>query len=399
MDGRWYILKIVKKINPVLTQMSGWEEEYKRLKKTADERAEQIYYKEYMVNFFKDKKVKADGNLLKLFAQKVEEILEQKAAGNKSDTEKVFINNFDILKIENELSGRELNSVYIELNGKQVTLKDFISYFRFEQIGTEKVNYQAVLDLLNSKTRHFIEQELLAEEGFGQGLDKLPSVQSSYRMWRDNYYFYLLQNMFNDSTAVSDKEVIHYYRTERKDIAGDEVRIAQISVDSLETIEKLLDEIDKGVTFESIAGRYSGENENIEFAPASSFGEIGRISENMVPGEVYGPLKTGEKYTLFKLIDRRRKKEQGSFESEEGNIKKTLAQKKFQEKLIGFTTSLAMKYGFSVNEEALTNLHVSSINSMVYQVLGFGGKIPAVPLSLPAIQWYKNWKEKHDIVQ
>ena len=119
----------------------------------------------------------------------------------------------------------------------------------------------------------------------------------------------------------------------------------------------------------------------------------------MKPGEVYGPVKTGEKYSLFKLIDRRTKSEQGPFESEKENIKKTLSQLKFRDKLADFTTSLAIKYGFTINEEALSAVPVTSINSMVYRLLGFGGKIPAVPLSLPAIQWYNNWKAKHDIIQ
>ncbi|HKB85939.1 MAG TPA: peptidyl-prolyl cis-trans isomerase, partial [Ignavibacteriaceae bacterium] len=357
-------------------------------------------YKKYMANFFKDKKIRARGDLLKLFVEKVDDILEQKVKSRKSDTEKVFISNIDILQIEDEISSKDLSSIYVELNGRDVTLKDFISYFRFEPIGLSKIDYQSVLDFLNSKTRHFIQQELLADEGLREGVDKLPSVQYSYKMWRDNYYFYLLQNMFNDSTVVSDREVLDYYMAEgKKDSLGDEVRISEISVDSLETIETILDEIDKGTDFESLARRYSGEKENTEFEPAVSFGEIGRISESMQPGGIYGPVKTGEKYSVFKLIDRRRKKEQRSFESEKANIKETLARKKFQEKLAEFTTSLAMKYGFSINQEALSNIQVTSINSMVYQVLGFGGKIPAVPLSLPSIQWYNKWKEKHDIIQ
>jgi hypothetical protein len=400
MDGYWYILKIVKKINPVLTQIKGWEEDFKRLKQTAQERAEQVYYKNYMVNFFRDKKVKADGSLLKLFAQRAEEILELKTQSRKSDTDKVFLTNIDILKIQSELDNSILNSIYIQLDNQPVTLKDFISSLRFENVGTSKVGFKDILDVLNGRTRKFIEQELLAREGFKEGLDKLPSVQSEYRMWRDNYYFYLIQNMVNDSVEVSDKEVLDYYSSEgKKSDLGDEVKIAQISVDSLEVIESILGEIEKGTAFESIAGRYSPQNVNQEFAPSAKFGEIGRLSESMKPGEIYGPIKTGEKYTLFKLINRRRKSEQGTFESEKENIKKTLFQIKSRDKLVDFTASLAMKYNISINENALTQVPVTGINSMMYQMLGFGGKIPAVPLSLPAIQWYNDWKTKHDIIQ
>ena len=400
MDGIWYILKIVKKVTPVLTKMNGWEEEYKRLKKTAEERAEAIYYKEFMVNFFKDKKIRADGNLLKLFSDKVDDILNKKSLTRKSDTDKVYITNINLIKIENEIDPAKLNSVYIDLNNKPVTLKDFILYFRFEPLGTAEVDPKSVMDLLNSKTRHFIEQELLAEEGLREGLDKLPSVENSFRMWRDNYYFYLLQNMFNDSTAVSDKEIFDYYSS-RGDKAnmGEEIKISTIEVDSLETIEKILNQLDNGKNFEALAVQYSNGNNVVGYAPAGSFGEIGRISESMKPGEIYGPLKTGTGFTIFKLLDRRTKEKQGSFESEKENIRKILAGEKFQKKLTGFTTSLAMKYGFNINQEALSNLKVTSINSMVYQELGFGGKIPAVPLSLPAIKWFNEWKEKHDIIQ
>lgn len=400
MENGWYVLKIIKKINPVLTQISGWEEDYKHIKQIAQQRAEDIYYKRYMVNFFKDKIIKADGNLLKIFADKVDEILKEKAQTRKSDTDRVYITNIDLIKIENQIGSDKLNSVYLDLNNKPVTLKDFIMYFRFEPIAAADIDPESVLDMLNSKTRHFIEQELLAEEGFKEGLDKLPSVEYSYRMWRDNYYFYLLQNMFNDSTAVSDKEVLDYYSSgQKQDKPGVEIKISRISVDSLETIEKILDEIDNGKSFESLAVNYSGENSTQGFAPSASFGEIGRISESMKPGEVYGPIQTGDKYTLFKLLERKNKDKQGTFEAEKDNIRKTLEQEKFRDKLINFTSSLAIKYGFSINQETLSSLRVTSINSMVYQVLGFGGRIPAVPLSLPAIQWYENWKEKHDILQ
>ena len=400
MNGIWYILKIVKRINPVLTHLNGWEQEYKRLLKIAEERAEGIYYKKYMSHFFSDKTIKADGNLLKDFAAEVSIILSAKAQSRKSDTDKVFINNIDLLKIENELKDKKLNENFCKLNGTPVKFKDFISYFKFEQIGTSMVDYNSVLNLLNSKTRQFIEQELLAEEGFKEGLDKLPEVQEHYNMWRDNYYFYIVQSMFNDSTSVSDVEAMAYYKEEgNKDNLGDEVRVAQIFSDSLQTMETILNELDAGKSFEEIAKRYGLSESSDEYFPVSALGEVGRLSENMKVGDVYGPIKAGDQYVIFKLIDRRRKQQQNSFESEEKNIKNTLAGEKFQKKITDYTTSLAMKYGISINENLLSQLNVTHVNTMAYQLLGFGGKIPAVPLSLPQIQWYKQWKEKHDIIQ
>ncbi len=396
----WYICKIIKRFDPVAAHMQVWEEDYKRLKKIAKQRAEAEYYKKFMKQFFSGKKIEARGNLLKQVAEEASKILSEKEK-SKPAGGKVYLTNLDLLKIQALLPQKSLDEIYINLEGEQLALKDFLLYLRFNEAAAEKTDFKSVLDLLNAKTKHFIEQELLAEEGFKEGLDKLPEVKKSYEMWRDNYLYYLMENSFNDSTAVSDSEAYQYYAENQKNKGSKyEYKISDISTNNLEEIEQLLDAVKSGKSFEELAKNYNSTSA-AEFKPENFYGEIGILAERMKAGEVYGPVKKNDKYILFKIVDKREvnPQSQSSFESKKTEIKKEISQRKYEDKIIEYTVSLADQYGFYINEEALNLTNVTSVNILTYQMLGFGGKITAVPLSLPTINWYKAWKEQPKLAQ
>ena len=66
ISDRWYIFNVIKKFYPVIERSDGWEAEFKRLKKLAKERAEFIFFNEFMNNIFSNQNIKANGKLLKL---------------------------------------------------------------------------------------------------------------------------------------------------------------------------------------------------------------------------------------------------------------------------------------------------------------------------------------------
>jgi hypothetical protein len=56
---------------------------------------------------------------------------------------------------------------------------------------------------------------------------------------------------------------------------------------------------------------------------------------------------------------------------------------------------LADKFGITVYEKNLAALPVSTVPAMVYRYLGFGGRMFAVPLTEPNIQWVNFWERKN----
>ena len=74
------------------------------------------------------------------------------------------------------------------------------------------------------------------------------------------------------------------------------------------------------------------------------------------------------------------------------DIRREIKFKKSYEALNKFIAKLANKYGFSFNEELLNQINVTSITSVLYDYLGFGGRILAVPLLTPNMEWVKVWE-------
>jgi hypothetical protein len=132
------------------------------------------------------------------------------------------------------------------------------------------------------------------------------------------------------------------------------------------------------------------------FFPVTDYGEIGRIAGGMEIGDFYGPLKIPEGYSLFKLIDKREKESEfiTDFDKVKDKIKMELKYQKFSKLIIDKTIELANKYSVEINKELLESLEVTNTTSVFYRYLGFGGRLLAVPMTIPNYNWVKPWLEQ-----
>ena len=350
-------------------------------------------------------KIKADGELLKSLAEKISSVFKEKSKNRKSEDEKMFLNIYDLIAIQNEFGKDSLNMPYIYLEDHTITLKDFLRHFRFINFSSTKYDFQTIASLVNSKTKKFIEEELLVKEGYKRVLQNLPEVKESYKMWRDNYLLEIDKANLSDSVKISDEEILNEYNKSKEYMKPVEVKIIEILTDSLEVVEEVLNELRNNVDMHELARKYSQRKltkENggeLGFFPVTSYGEIGKIAGKMEIGEVYGPLKVPDGYSIFKLIGKKEEsKIQTSFNEQKEEIKNELTYKKMNDSIINYTVKLANKYGIKIYENALSAVNVTSINSFVFRYLGFGDRITAVPLLPPNTDWVKKWQESIKIV-
>jgi parvulin-like peptidyl-prolyl isomerase len=204
---------------------------------------------------------------------------------------------------------------------------------------------------------------------------------------------------------VTEEEVYEEYSKEHNTITyPKQVNIIEILTDSLEVIEKVLQELDKGTDIRELASKYttreSTKNNGGEFGlfPTTSYGEIGRIAGTLEVGEIYGPLETEDGYSIFKLIDKKEsgKKLPESFEEIRDELTMKIKSEKASDAMINNTVELANKYGVSVDENLLYNVKVNNLTMVVYRYMGFGGRILAVPMTPPFIEWVEKWQKSKD---
>ncbi len=401
-DHGWYIFKLIKKYPKLITDDRQATSEAKHVRKTVKSRIEDEIYKNFFTGFFKNKEVKTNGYLFWSFADKVINALKNRQVKNQIPIgEKIVLDAEDYYKIEASFGADSLNMVFVLLDKDPVTMKQFIRSFAFEGFFSKTADPDTVRAKLNSRVKTFIEQELLARTGYQQGLQNMPEVKESIDMWRGNYLSNLLDRTFIDSAKISDEEVFDYYQNQSAGInLPKKVNILEILTDSLEVVEKVLNELENGADFKKLAAEHTkrkwtrGSGGEFGLFPVSMYGEIGRIAGQMDIGEIYGPLQVPEGYSIFKLIDVEEEQVQEAqpFESVKENLKKKLSAEKLLDAKINKTVRLANEEGISIDHQSVNRINVTNHSMIVFKLFGFGGQSLAVPLTPPFTEWVEPWQ-------
>lgn len=402
----WIIFKVIKKeYEPIPSRSQA----LMNVEEIISKRKADKYYNDFFERFFKNKKIEIDGEIFWSIADKITELINEKKAENSvSVGNMISFEVNDFLRLENLLGADTLSMNFIFFDEEPITTKEFLRELVFDGFSLDNFNKTFIVKKLNARVRLFIEHELLAREGYKRGLHNLPNVKSSISMWKDNYMAKLLKNILLDSIKVSDEEVYNHFinKNQMQNNAITEVNIIEILTDSLDVIDLVLRELEKGADIRTLAFAYTKrtwtKNNGGEFGffPISMYGDLGRIAASMNIGELYGPVKLPEGYSIFKLIDKRESTFDSAltFQQIKEELRKYLHYTKSAKFFIDYTVELANKYGIQINEQLFNSIEVMDMNLFVYRYLGFGGRISAVPLTLPFNEWYLPWKEKQKLI-
>jgi len=403
MKDGWYIFKILRRYNPVLYKSKGWENDYKNSERIAIERAESELYNIYIKDFLSDKKMSINSKLLRIVASEIYSVLNNRYSEEKSSPP-YSLSIFDIPDIKKKLGSETLNLTIVDLVTKKYSVDNFISFLKFDILSVDKIINSYIFNALSNKLRKFAEYKMLADEGFRLGLQNSDDVKKQIQMWKDNYYMQLITSSFIDSADVTDQELQSYLQSSSKNIKTKKVNIIQIFSENLETIEKILTEIESGKDFREIAEYYSSlypvTQDKIEsgYFSVNENGEIGRISDKMKLNEIYGPVPVDNRFLIFKLIDIKEDSVKISLNANE-ELRRELGYKKQHKSFNNFISNLAVKYNLKIFPDVLNNIQVLSLQSIAYNYLGFGGRILAVPLLNMNMEWVQEWKNKSDVIQ
>ncbi len=375
-----------------------------KVKKVIEDRKQNEVYKKFMDKFFVNMNVETDGDIF----WKISDLLSDQLSRRKTeqaipDTQNINLESKDISNIESELGENMLNASFIQFKNNPVTAKDFLEQFLFDGFYSAKVDEKTISAKLNSRVKSFIESELLAREGYRRGLQNLPEVRSQIQMWKQNYLAKLFKQRLIDSVKVTDEEVYQYYLNKNKsNVQPAQVNILEILTDSLEVAEQVLDQLNNGADFKTLASVYTkrkwtkDKGGEFGFFPSTMYGEIGKTAATMNIGQIYGPLKVKEGYSIFKLID---KKESDNgllppYDSVKSKVKTEAYFQKLADYFINYTAKLADKYNVEINKVLFNQIKLLDLKTYAFRYMGFGGRITAVPSTINFTEWVPVWENK-----
>ena len=312
----WYIFKLKSVNEKPLLDEKQLSKEYLNLKKSLEQNVTNELNKEFRKDFFNNKKITTDGHLFWSFSESlVEQLNKVRSEKNIPLNTNIELTIPDFKEIEKRIGRDTLSMVFFEIKENPITLNEFLKAFMYEGFYSNTTNPDTVRAKLNSRVKRFVEHELLSIEGFKRNYEQLAEVKLHTDIWRNNYLGKLFQRELIDTIDVSTEDAKKEFEKEINYSEPMQVNIFEILTDSLEVVEKVLSEIENGKRFQDLAREYTireeTKNNNGEFGffPITEHGEIGRIAAELELGEIYGPIKLDEGYSIFKLIGKREPEE------------------------------------------------------------------------------------------
>jgi parvulin-like peptidyl-prolyl isomerase len=351
--------------------------------------------------------ISANSELFNLFADTLVNIIQKRIDEKSPELSDIIELKPDDLQRSLKLLDKEkLNSLFVEFDSTKLSLKDFIYYLMYQKVSFPSTKSNRIKLVLNKAVKQFIEDEVITQEGYKRGLNKLSSVRKDINIWKNYYLSELMLQTFNDSVSVSDSEVENYLSQKLNTNSSQlQLNIAEIFTPQLDDLIIVIDELNKGSDFTDLAKKYNQReytkksNGQWGYFPANSAGQIGNIASNLEVGQIYGPIKVENGYSIIKLIDKKVLSDSLIKMKEEPveYIKMKLSLKKINDLINKNTAKLALKYKITIDEKLLNEIELSDLNTFTYRLIGFGGKIAAMPITIPVFEWYYLLKEQNEI--
>lgn len=239
----------------------------------------------------------------------------------------------------------------VEYQGGRFTVGQFVDRFR-------KMNpYKS--PSLNSKEqiKTYLERlypaDLVVLWGYDRGYQKAKKVRQDLRKKKDDLILQqVVRQNVDEQLNISDEQCRQYYqKNENKFVDPAKFKIQEILVKSQKEAEIVYARAMKKQNFNDLVKKYNTrettkhKNGILGYISSRQYGGIGQAAAKMKIGEISRPVKMGQSYSIFKVLDMKPKK-QKSFDQVKNRIKvelrKSLREKREREWLAGLRKKISV---------------------------------------------------------
>ncbi len=360
-------------------------------------------YLEYMSALLSGANIKIDEDAFSIINTAVWGKMKKHNSGQNLSQSYFELTEWDFKNILSELGETSLKKTLFNLRGKEIDIFNFLAALSFEGFSVNTIDSVTVQNKLTKKIKKFVEQQLLTEEGYRQGLNLNKNVVYDLAGWKQNY---LAQKYFidvRDSVKISGDDVYNYYKNDFVNASNIKmINVRLVNLSDLDEVAIVLEDTEKGIDFAEVIKKYGATdslvNSNGEtgMKPVLLLGDIGKIASDLELNQVYGPVKRHRKYSIFQVIEKDETNDslKLSFDSVKGQLRNDLRDRQLIESLNKKTAGLADKYTVKIYPEVIDKIRSSKISMFVHRLMGFGGRIAGVPILTPFSSWISKENKK-----
>ena len=400
----WAVLYILEKqTNPEKASM-GYEKRRRGVEKILRERNETALVETYYYGVLRNQHAQADSALFVRLADAVSGLWNEDTVRFRNRGS--YILTSDMVELLITRLDRYLDTVIVAIEDGDMTLGQLLEMFKYEDFRSREREGPAFALELNEAVKRLVARELLAREGRRLKLEYSPAVRSDLATWSDYLAAGRLWHVIRDSVHISPDEIVeHLIRNNAAFGRYYEVNVREVLTSTPEEMDTVLRDLEQGRSMVDLARWYSrrktwalkgGESGYFVVADRPEIGFRAMMSDT---GQVVGPIKTGEGYSLFVVLGTRSTREASvDFATLEENVRTRLLEERRAMAFDRGIASLAREQKLVINYDKLGAIKVNDIQMFTRRLIGFGGSMTAAPLLMRQWNWIKRYQEPGQVM-
>ncbi len=320
-------------------------------------------------------------------------VMRDPAARTSKGAYRIFATDLD--SVEHVLE-KDLQRVFVQTASGGLTVADVLDGLRSRDMSVVSLDPERFRNRLNAYIREVVAGELIAREGYRQGLERSENVRRDVAVWERTWAATALIRNLTASVEVTEAEAMEYCIRNGAVLGRPyEVNIREVLSDSLSGSLRILERMSNGEDLADLAREVSkrkgwrekgGESGyfNVGARPPLGFAALWTDS-----GSIGGPVELPEGFSLFRVLGKR-VAVRDSVPSPDSLkvLARRAARGEHQHRVVEENVSrLAKENGVRIHYDRLLKLHVNPANMVTRRFIGFGGVITAVPSITPIWQW------------
>jgi parvulin-like peptidyl-prolyl isomerase len=275
------------------------------------------------------------------------------------------------------------------------SIGDVIGRLMRQGFGVVRTALPSIPVRLDAELMGLVQRELMAQRALRRGLDTIATVRRQVEMWRESLLALSERDAIRGGVTVSDPEVWAYLKWQDSSIVVPQVQIRELRTRSFEEMQGALDDLQHGMSLGEVVRKWSVDPSArssgglSSYFPVTERAPIGGIATRLALGERYGPLAVRGGVVYFELTGRKSAPvdRDSSTAIRFAKAREEVTEKKGRRAITLSLAGLGKEKGVDVYFDRLKMLDVTTIPMMTYRILGFGGRMLAVPFVVPELDW------------
>ena len=360
-----------------------------RVESTIRLRKEKLRLNQFVIDVLQTKIGYAVPKQFKLLVESLQAVLQMQQYRNRTAL------SYDMIQLVKEKSLSSINDTIAVAGALSWSLNSIIDRLFTQGFRIDSNTTHHLSSLLNEQMMIWVQQELLAQEALQRGLDTTVEVRQELELWSSYYLAEIMKAHIKSSITASEPEVWSYLKSIDSSAPVPQVQIRILRTASTDQMSEAMNDLNRGSPLESVVERWSNDPATKEqkgltsLFPITQKWPLGEIASQLAVGQRFGPLKLSDGIYFIEVVS---KKSVSLSQDTTIAVRKRAAETDLismrqKNKINLFLAQAAKSNGFDIFLDRLKDVSVSPIPMMTYRILGFGGKMIAMPFAEPLFDW------------